>query len=439
VTSSRGWAWGLLAVAALHALTTAGGWEITDHEEQLLVAERILTRGTLHLWDPGDKIPRYHGFIIGRTDGVHPVRSRFSPVTSLTLLPLLIVDRWIGWGEAGQFGRLVHLQGHIFVLMGLAILGAALRKSGVSSQGTAIAVVLTGLSWPVWMVSRRVGPESILVFLVCVFLSASLLESQNPRRWLTVQGLVCLALPWVHPTGPFISAALVLTALWDHAPFQPVRSTWAVWTGAFLGLSSFILIWNTFYEGDWLRGGYGRFLVEYQSPLAGLPDCLASLALGAPVLLSSALYAWIKKPGKGPGRHAALVVTGILLLLLSPFAKHEASRRLAAVLPGWGILLGTTWDRLRVAPLTAQALAALCIVPSVSGLLEFGDFYYTSRGIFVFPWILWLRLLNGGTPWGFVLVAVLLILILLAWGWMRLFDVLRVPPGLARDPDAERP
>src|SRR4029453_3770865 len=54
-----------------------------------------------------------------------PPPHRLPPGPALTLVPLLVLDRLLGWEDARDYGRLVHLQGHLFVLAGLALVALA--------------------------------------------------------------------------------------------------------------------------------------------------------------------------------------------------------------------------------------------------------------------------------------------------------------------------
>jgi hypothetical protein len=423
------WKWSLALVASVHLLTTAGLWYVTDHGEMLYIADRVLSRGTLDLWDPGEPGPTF--FRWPHPEGGGPIRSRFVPVPSLTLVPLLFADRALGLGEPGQFGRLVHLQGHVFVLSGLALLGFSLRRLGASPQAAAVAVVLVGLSWPVWMVARRLGPEPILFFLVAVFLAASIAPSPSARL---AQALVCFVLPWTHGTGPVWSAALVLSAALGvrgslHERAVQIRP---LVFGSLLGIGSFVFLWNHLYQGHWLTGGYAAYpesLYVRQSPLVWARTYLSCVAFELPLLLVLALWgARVAGRRDVPGRLAALTLTSAALLftLGTPFSYLEPSRRLAFLVPAWGLAVGATWDRLRARPAVAQALIGLA---GVLGLYWFlrkeGGYYWTSHGVFYLPAILWLRLLNHGRS---VAIPVFLLLGLLAVSFARTVTLLRESP-----------
>src|SRR6185436_1736568 len=126
VGASRGpWLWALALVASLHLLTTAGAWYVTDHAEYLFVARRLLEHGTFDLASPGvRRVEMLPWLVQGRGD---TLRTRLLPGTPLTLVPLLAADRALGLEDPRQFGRLVHLQGHLFVLAGLFLVGRAIR------------------------------------------------------------------------------------------------------------------------------------------------------------------------------------------------------------------------------------------------------------------------------------------------------------------------
>jgi hypothetical protein len=438
------WTWSLALVASVYLLTMTGAWTVTDHGELLYMAGRMLSRGTLDLWDPGEPPPTFLSW--PRPPGGGPIRSRFVPVPSLTLLPLLWLDRAFGWGERDQFGRLVHLQGHVFVLSGLALLGVSLRRLGASPQATAVAIVLTGLCWPVWMVGRRLGPEPILVFLVSVFLAASNVPSLRARL---LQGGVCLCLPWTHGTGSVVSAGLVLAACLQGCgettlrarAVRAARSEWPLVLGSVLGIASFVFFWNHLYHGHWLTGGYAQYagdLYQRQSPLLWARKYASCIALGLPLLL---VPAWLGRRAAGPhsARVTALTLTVVTLLftLITPFSYSEPARRIALLVPAWGLVLGMTWDRLHPPPVFAQVLTGLALVLGLFWFLnEEGGYYFTSRGIFYFPVVLWLSLLNEGRPWA-ALLPVGALLALLALAWARTWALLRgAPAPLTPSPDA---
>jgi hypothetical protein len=411
-------------VGALHLLTTAGAWSVTDHGEQLLVAERLLTRHTFDLWDPGDPPLRRYGEFAQMGDPTRAVRSRFLPGPSLTFLPLLWLDREIGWGEPTQFGRLVHLQGEIFVLAGLGIIGWALRRSRVSQGGTALVVALTGLAWPTWLIARRVGPEPILFALVALFFATLLCGGS--RAAAPLQAACCALLPWTHPTGPMIAVALVLGVALDQAVRRGLSGVLPAvlppLVGTLVGSLTVLVFWNHLYEGSWLHGGYAAYAVPLVSrdPLPALLACPESLVLGAPVLVLCLLLGLARSPGWRPPRAEALVLTLVLpaataLTLLFvfnlPLDRGEATRRVAALMPAWGAVVGGGLIPVRYArPLVlGSILQALLFLP------EQANYYFTPGGIVVSP-CLWVRLLQVGTPWPVVALMVGLLLGLLLWG-----------------------
>jgi hypothetical protein len=195
------WRWAALLIVSIQLLTLAGTWYIVDHHEVLYMARRLLHQGTFTLWRPGEPPAPFN-----RWDPDGPTRSRFLPTTSLTVVPLLALDEALGWDDPRHFGRLVHLQGELFVLATLLLLAAALRRDGASPRAVALAVVVTGLSGPLWLISRRAGPEPILALLVCAFVAAGTRRGAEAGGGRGVQAAVCAALPWVHATGPVMSA-----------------------------------------------------------------------------------------------------------------------------------------------------------------------------------------------------------------------------------------
>jgi len=277
------------------------------------------------------------------------------------------------------------------------------KRLGASHGATAASVILAGLSWPVWATSLHLGPESILVFLVAAFFAGG---SQQ-------KALVCLALPWVHALGPEISAALVLgTGIEAFLDGRPLGSVSLEALGALVGIASVIVLWNHLYEGNWLLGGYAPYRVEtyLQNPLKGLHRYLGALVLGAPFLLGLGLWGWTAS-GKVPGAAVALTLTVVLVLANSPFARTDEARRVVVAAPAWGMVVGQTWDRLRLRPLWAEATLLLGAVPGVYFLMQAGNYYTTPWGIYFLPTSLWLGLLNAGRIWTALLPTSVLILI----------------------------
>lgn len=84
--------WPLTLVAAAHLLTTPGQWLLTDHAEYIVVADRLVGRGSLHVSEPGEAPPRELPWLAPARPG-EPLRSRLLPLTSVALAPFVLADR----------------------------------------------------------------------------------------------------------------------------------------------------------------------------------------------------------------------------------------------------------------------------------------------------------------------------------------------------------
>jgi hypothetical protein len=433
---SARWLWALLLVASIHLLTTAGAWYVTDHAEYLFVARRLLDHGTFDLAPAGVRRVEMLPWLVPG-DG-ETLRTRLLPATPLTLVPLLAVDRAFGLEDPRQFGRIVHLQGHLFVLAGLFLLGRTVRRLGGSDAAAASAVLLAGVCWPVWLVARRIGPEPMLFFLVCAFLAAAPRAEAGPRK--AAAGLrpaVCAFLPLVHPTGTVIGLTLLAAGFvdaWldDGAQVgDRVRSlAWAV-GGLALGLAGVVLCWNGLYHGDWYRGGYGPYATApffgVREPLAGLMLHLRALALEGGVVLTVA-FAGMRVAGRPRafGLTSALGLTTALLLLFATFYQPEPARRLVVVWPCWALIVGRTWDRLRLRGPAAQALLAAAFLVGFYWLIWNEGRHHPGPGGLFYPNILWVKLLVAGAPaWRLFPVAVLSLLLFVSAA--RTSGLLRLP------------
>jgi len=441
-TTNAGWRWALLLVASVHLLTTAGAWYVTDHAEYLFVARRLLDRGSFDLAEPGVRRIAALPWLVEPPDGV--LRTRLLPATPITLLPLLALDRALGLEERHQYGRLVHLQGHAFVLAGLALLASALRSYGASARATALTVALTGLAWPVWFVARRIGPEPILVFLVCLFLAAGgWAQGGFRRRAALARFAVCGLLPWVSPTGPLIGLALASAGLvdaWlDRARRQgaggedPARQRQEIWLpvlGLVLGLASFVLAWNQLYHGDWRLGGYALYaktqFFGVEHPLLGLGRHVRALFLEAPVI-PPLLLMGLRYSGapRAQGLTLPLCLTTLLLLLFSSFYQPEPARRFAVVWPCWALVAGRTLDRIELRDPAPQALLALSGLSGFYWLILYEGRHHLGWDGLFYPNVLWVERLVARAPlgpWAAVLAALLVLFLLSAaatWRHLR--------------------
>jgi hypothetical protein len=396
------WTWALLLVGCIHVLSTPGTWQVTDHAESLYTARRLLDHGTLTLADAGTQRIEALPWAAGRPG--EPIRSRLSPLPAVALVPFLWADRQLGWEDPVDYGRLVHVHGHVFVLAGLALLGSTLLRSGASAGAAAVAVAAVGLSWPVWQVSRRGGPESLLFVFVSLFVAA---EFEAPtRRTRLLQALVCLFVPWAHATGALLSVALAAGAFCEPlrgrgllGALSQVRLPAA---GALAGGSG-LLVWNHLYHGSWWAGGYAAYAPESYfaavNPLAGLWVHVFGIAVQAPAPI---LLAWAGARASGGWRTAGLALplalSAVLVMLFATFYAPEPARRLAAIWPAWGLVVGGTWDRLRWRTPAPQIVLAAAGVLGFYWFMAYEGRYYPGPGGLFYPSVRWLKLAIDGEP-----------------------------------------
>jgi len=426
-----------MLVAGVYLLSMAGSWVVTDLGEALLSATRLLDEGSLDLAAPGASAPEVPWTV--QSPG-RPMRSRLAPLTPLTLAPLLAIDRLLGWDDPRPDGRLVHLQGVLACLGGLALMGAAVRRAGASPRAAGVAVAVTGLTWPVWRAARRAGPESLLVLLVCAFVAARTLEDVAPRRSRAVQWIVCGALPWTHPTGVFVAGALVLSVLLERNERSPVarlRHAAPHLLACAAGAASFMAIWNLGFHGDLLRGGYGLYGGASgfgQVPfLAGAANHVAALAPQVAPLVLLAAAGWWRGRSPIAAATAGPMLALVLLALFATFDQPEPERRLACAWPAFGAVLGRSFDgidRRHAAPLSVGAAAAL----GLHFFMRDEGRYFQGLGGLFYPAVIWVELLVEGRPWWLVAVPVLA-LISVIWLAARRLAAL---PGATSDVELRR-
>jgi hypothetical protein len=442
------WPWALVLVTSVHLLTTSGTWAILDHGEILYTARHLLHHGTLDLTAPG--VPRLPFMPTVAARPGAPVRSRFLPLPTLTLVPLLALDEALGWGDPREFGHLVHLQGHLMVTAGLALLGLAIRRTGGSDAAAAMAVLLAGLAWPVWLVSRRVGPEPVMVLLVSLFVLADSFPGWRSRA--LVKGLVCALFPWTHVTGALVSAALaasaaataILARTRRDAQDRPWAEAATVTALATVGAASMIYFWNHRFHGNWVAGGYGLYAPEQafgaRNAAVGVLQYLVAFTLECPVLVGLAA-AGVRVAGRRPPVDAYLAaaagVTAVILLVFATFFAPDPTRRLAVACPLWAAVAAAAWDRLGLRAPWPQALVA------ASGLVSFARFaavdggWRVSAGGWNLPqYVLWADLVRAGRPWWMVAGPVALLLAVVLVSTARIWALLREGPARLDRPAA---
>jgi hypothetical protein len=423
----------LVLVGSVHLLTTSGNWAILDHGEILYTARHLLHHGTFDLTPAGVPRLKFMPTVVARPG--QPVRSRFLPIPTLTLVPLLYADERLGWADDRAFGHIVHLQGHAFVLAALVLLGLAVRRSGGGDSAAAVAVVLAGLAWPVWLVSRRVGPEPVMLFLICAYILGE--SAPQARSSHVIRAGVCLLLPWTHVTGPHMSAALFLGSALrivtrrEGPVGRRLRELAPMAAATVVGTATMVYFWNHRFHGNWVRGGYALTdpveVFGVHGMFAGIFEHLTALVLLLPVTLPLAVIGITRA---GPRSAAAfwpiaLSVTTVVILIFCTFYWPEPSRRLAVACPAWAGIVGSTWDRLRLrTPLAQAAIAA----QSLAGFAWFmhvdGGWTIGPRGLNLPQYVLWADLLRAGRPWWIALGPVVALLVIMVLAAARVWALL---------------
>jgi hypothetical protein len=391
-----GSSWALLVVISVHLLTTAGLWLAMDEAEYLFAAERLARNHTFTLAEAGSgRLARVPWVPVEPSE---PVRFRMQPLTPVALAPLVALDLALGFGGPERAGLLAHMLGHILVFAALAILALTLRVAGASERASAFAVAATGLSWPIWHVSRRGGAEPVLIFLVALFLlGGELVRRRGRGSGVYLQCLALLLLPWAHATGPLIGLVLLMgEALYGIGP-RHRKALWVLLLALTIGEASFIGVWNVGYHGNWWGGGYGSYyasrpMLGVRAFLPGLVLHLGSLGLEGPVVLLVAAAALRARPLEG---YEALARAALLSLAISvffaTFHQPEPTRRLAVAWPAWGLAAGLAFDRIaswRIAPRVLVLVAGLV---SFHWFLAVDGRHYLGPGGLFYPSVLWIR------------------------------------------------
>ena len=402
-------AWPLALVAGIHLLTTPGQWLVTDQKEYILVADRLAGRGSLHLAEAGEA-PRADVPWVAPAAPGQPQKSRLLPLTSIALVPFVLADRALGTARAPADRPVAHLQGHAFVFAALALVGLAVLHEGTQASGAAAAIVLTGLCWPVWQVSRRGGPEAIFVFLVALFVLGAA-RSRSPRAPGSGVGMMAAAaalLPWGNPTGPILGAALVAGAAVERgatgAGFSALAwpaAAWAASSAAVIGL------WNHAYHGHWLLGGYAphygapRSVVDPSAVAHGIAVHVTAIAAQAGPLVTVALAgAWLGPRARRAALAAPLALVASMVALFSPFPQPEPTRRLAAAWPAFGAVAGSAFPRLFRGLPAREAALAIAAVLGFHGFWSTEGRYHAGPGGLFYPSVLWVRMwIDSAPPW----------------------------------------
>jgi hypothetical protein len=416
--------WPLGLVAAVHLLTTPGQWLFTDQKEYILVAERLVLKGSLHLAEPGEP-PRKDLPWVASPRQDEPLRSRLLPLTSFALGPFVLADRALGSKHPTADRPFVHLQGHAFVLAALAVMALALADRGASASAIAAAVVLTGLAWPLWMVSRRGGAESVYVFLVALFVLGHARWSTDPGRprGRALMAVACGLLPWGNPAGAVLGAALLAGALgeawWTGRDWRGVAIPAITWAASSAAL---VLVWNHWYHGHWWLGGYAthlaaeRTVVDTAALSRGVLLHLKAIAVEAgPLIAVAALGAFA-----GDRRDRAFLLIPVFLaaamfVLFAAFPDPEPTRRFAPVWPAWGVAAGSTFARLRWGIEARQAALALAAVVGFHGFWITEGRYHAGPGGLFYPSVKWVRMWIDSAPaWQYALPCFALVALIIA-------------------------
>jgi hypothetical protein len=403
---SVSWSWSLVLVGCVHLLVTPGSWIVSDHAEELFMARRLITHGTLTLAGAGEPLPELPWWT---PDPAAASRSRLFPGTALALLPLLAIDRALGWDRPREFGRLTHLGGHLYVWGALALLGLAVTGAGASPRAAAVMTVLVGTAWPTLQIGRHSGAEPVMAFLLAVFLWGRVSGRRRARA------AACLLLPWINPTGCLLSLGLAAAALADafagrreaaerrRAKADAGRLA-AIATAA---VASVLLVWNQLYHGHWWGGGYATQgatnALLARSPVEAVAFFVSESLLFVPVLIMLAVVG-----GVAAGREGLrwLALAGWLLALhLALFAVftglgQDPARRLSVVWFAWGFVVGITWDRLGLKGRLPHGLMAIGLLLGLYWFeLREWNYYPAGDGGY-YPLVIWvtLALREGPTP-----------------------------------------
>ncbi len=392
--------WSVLFVTALHLLTTAGTWWITDHGEILAVADRFMATGHLDLQDLGPGFENWTRIATARGS----TQTRFLPLSILLLTPFLALDHLAGWRDPSSF-RFVYLQGHVFVGLGLVLAGRFVARASGRPSTAALSILLLGLNWPVWMIARRMGPEPVLFALMTWFAAG------RPRS-----RFVCLLLlPWVHASGLLLGLGGLLWLIVEERSIS-ARGVRIASLGWVLGGSSVALFWNLPVYGHPILGGYNEYASDgffaLRNPLAGALSLFLAIACWTIPLWYLAFL---------EGRHAAargLALWLPALAFFGLFSHPEPARRLAPLLGAWVVVLMT-----RPPALARSHAAALAMLSLASGGLglgqDFVDVVSTPLGVYSGPFLLFLRMAFVEARPAQAATWVLLLLMVVYWSGSR--------------------
>jgi hypothetical protein len=374
-------------VLALHLFSTSGTWWTTDHGEILAVAHNVVSTGRFDVQDLGPGWEEWTRIASAR----HDTRTRFLPVSVLSLVPFLLLDHAFGRRALDDL-RFVHLQGHIFVGVALWLAGRFVMRATRSSSAAALCVLLAGFNWPVWMIARRIGPEPVLLALLVIFITQGTFS----------RAIVLIVLPWTHATGPLLALGAMLWLISDLQTLRGAAAT-RLLPAFLLGPLTVALFWNLPVHGHLFLGGYDRFAsgrdFGLRNPLVGLASLLAPLALWVLPLWWLVLRSPLRSSVSIVGLWAPLsLFLGLLShpeLLPSPEPERRTAPLIVASIAACLVRTGS------FSRASALGLFFLALISGVVGLSsDFVAVTNTPLGLFSGPHLFFLRLaFEEGRPW----------------------------------------
>jgi hypothetical protein len=236
------------------------------------------------------------------------------------------------------------------------------------------------------MISRRLGPEPILLALLTWFVTGGT----------AARVAVLFILPWTHATGPLLGAGALLWLFVDERSLRGVSIRKCL-PAFLLGVLTLAFFWNLPTQGHPFLGGYDRFAssrgFDLRNPFVGMASLLAPLALWI-------LPQWWLVLRSSP--RAAARIVGLwfpLVVFLGLLPNPEGERRTAP------LVVASIAACLAQRGLLAKVpVPGLCLIALVSGLhglgSDFAAFTQTPLGLFSGPHLLFLKLaFEEGQPW----------------------------------------
>jgi hypothetical protein len=297
-------------------------------------------------------------------------------------------------------------------------IAVALVERRVTPGAIAAALVLTGLAWPVWQVSRRGGPEAVFILLVGLFLVAQTRVASGTRHGVALMAVACALLPWGNPSGAILAAAMLAgswgEALWNGQHPRRLAVPAAAWAAS---TAAQVVLWNHGYHGHWWLGGYAAYLatpgsvVDPPSVLGGLGLHLMAMAKEAgPLIAVAAAGAFAGDRRERAALFVPVAMVAAMLVVFAAFPQPEPTRRLAAAWPAWGYCAGRTIRNLSAGPTVRQGVIALAAVIGFHGFWTTEGRYFAGPGGLFYPSVLWVRLWIESAPaWQFLVPAAALL------------------------------